>query len=105
MTDVVRIVFETHSLTVDNERGVATGWFGGALSAWQLRYVPPHRTLAASAPRRSGHGVRGPRGAPQPFAPSVEQMADFRRSQRNAWAGVEDIDRSDASMARIGVST
>lgn len=33
MTDVVRIVFETHSLTVDNERGVATGWFGGALSA------------------------------------------------------------------------
>lgn len=33
MTDVVRIVFETHSLTVDNERGVATGWLGGALSA------------------------------------------------------------------------
>ena len=33
MTDVVRIVFETHSLTVDNERGIATGWFGGALSA------------------------------------------------------------------------
>jgi alpha-ribazole phosphatase/probable phosphoglycerate mutase len=33
VTDVVRIVFETHSLTVDNERGVATGWLGGALSA------------------------------------------------------------------------
>ena len=33
MTDVVRIVFETHSLTVDNERGIATGWLGGALSA------------------------------------------------------------------------
>ena len=33
MTDVVRIVFETHSLTVDNERGLATGWLGGALSA------------------------------------------------------------------------
>jgi broad specificity phosphatase PhoE len=32
VTDVVRIVFETHSLTVDNERGVATGWLGGALS-------------------------------------------------------------------------
>ena len=32
MTDAVRIVFETHSLTVDNERGVATGWLGGALS-------------------------------------------------------------------------
>jgi broad specificity phosphatase PhoE len=33
VTDVVRIVFETHSLTVDNERGIATGWLGGALSA------------------------------------------------------------------------
>ena len=33
MTEAVRIVFETHSLTVDNERGIATGWLGGALSA------------------------------------------------------------------------
>ena len=33
MTDVVRLVFETHSLTVDNELGIATGWLGGALSA------------------------------------------------------------------------
>lgn len=32
MTDGVELVFETHSLTVDNERGVATGWLGGALS-------------------------------------------------------------------------
>ena len=32
MTHVVRLVFETHSLTVDNERGIATGWLGGALS-------------------------------------------------------------------------
>jgi broad specificity phosphatase PhoE len=29
----VRIVFETHSLTTDNERGVATGWLDGTLSA------------------------------------------------------------------------
>jgi len=33
VTDVVRLVFETHSLTVDNELGIATGWLGGALSA------------------------------------------------------------------------
>ena len=32
MTDDVEIVFETHSLTTDNERGIATGWLGGALS-------------------------------------------------------------------------
>ena len=29
----VSIVFETHSLTEDNERGIATGWLPGKLSA------------------------------------------------------------------------
>ena len=33
MTRGVELVFETHSLTVDNERGIATGWLGGALSS------------------------------------------------------------------------
>ena len=28
----VEIVFETHSTTTDNERGIATGWFEGELS-------------------------------------------------------------------------
>ncbi len=28
----VDLVFETHSISVDNEHGVATGWFDGALS-------------------------------------------------------------------------
>ena len=28
----VAIVYETHSISVDNERGVATGWLDGALS-------------------------------------------------------------------------
>jgi alpha-ribazole phosphatase/probable phosphoglycerate mutase len=28
----VEVVFETHSISVDNERGVATGWLPGALS-------------------------------------------------------------------------
>ena len=32
MTDGVRIVFETHSPTIDNEQAIATGWLGGALS-------------------------------------------------------------------------
>ena len=27
------VVFETHSTSEDNERGIATGWLGGALSA------------------------------------------------------------------------
>jgi len=29
----LELVFETHSLTTDNERGLATGWLGGTLSA------------------------------------------------------------------------
>jgi alpha-ribazole phosphatase/probable phosphoglycerate mutase len=32
MTPAVELVFETHSLTLDNERGIATGWLGGTLS-------------------------------------------------------------------------
>jgi broad specificity phosphatase PhoE len=28
----VEVVFETHSVSLDNERGIATGWLGGALS-------------------------------------------------------------------------
>jgi 2,3-bisphosphoglycerate-dependent phosphoglycerate mutase len=30
---VIQIVFETHSTSEDNERGIATGWLGGKLSA------------------------------------------------------------------------
>ena len=32
MTSRIELVFETHSLTVDNANGVATGWLGGRLS-------------------------------------------------------------------------
>jgi broad specificity phosphatase PhoE len=45
VTGTVSLVFETHSLTVDNERGIATGWLGGELSA-------RGRTLAAELGRR-----------------------------------------------------
>lgn len=30
---VVQLVYETHSISVDNERGIATGWLPGELSA------------------------------------------------------------------------
>ena len=32
MTTAVELVYETHSLTVDNETGIATGWLEGELS-------------------------------------------------------------------------
>jgi 2,3-bisphosphoglycerate-dependent phosphoglycerate mutase len=41
----VQLVYETHSITVDNERGVATGWLPGQLSA-------RGRELAAELGRR-----------------------------------------------------
>jgi broad specificity phosphatase PhoE len=35
----VEIIFETHSLSEDNERGVATGWLPGRLSARGRRFA------------------------------------------------------------------
>jgi alpha-ribazole phosphatase/probable phosphoglycerate mutase len=35
----VEILFETHSLSVDNERGIATGWRDGQLSADGRRFA------------------------------------------------------------------
>jgi alpha-ribazole phosphatase/probable phosphoglycerate mutase len=44
----INIVFETHSLTVDNDHGRATGWLPGDLSE-------KGRILAAELGRRRGH--------------------------------------------------
>jgi 2,3-bisphosphoglycerate-dependent phosphoglycerate mutase len=44
----VEIVYETHALTEDNERGIATGWLPGRLSA-------RGRDLAAAMGRRRLH--------------------------------------------------
>jgi 2,3-bisphosphoglycerate-dependent phosphoglycerate mutase len=46
----VDIVFETHSLTEDNEAGRATGWLGGRLSA-------DGRRLAVELGTRHGQGL------------------------------------------------
>jgi broad specificity phosphatase PhoE len=35
----VEIVYETHSVTTDNEAGIATGWLPGSLSAVGRRYA------------------------------------------------------------------
>ena len=44
----IEIVFETHALTEDNERGIATGWLPGRLSA-------RGRDNAAAMGQRRGH--------------------------------------------------
>jgi broad specificity phosphatase PhoE len=48
---LIEIVFETHSLSTDNERGVATGWLDGSLSE---RGRAQARELSA---RRRGDGI------------------------------------------------
>ena len=48
MTVGIELVFETHSLSEDNERGIATGWLNGRLS-------PRGRLLAAELGERRRH--------------------------------------------------
>lgn len=55
----VAIVFETHSLTTDNEAGVATGWLDGQLSE-------RGRALAGELGRRRRHD-----GIATVFAPDL----------------------------------
>ncbi|MEU4198235.1 histidine phosphatase family protein, partial [Kribbella sp. NPDC026611] len=43
---MAKLIYETHSITVDNERGIATGWLPGELSA------EGRRLAAELGPRR-----------------------------------------------------
>jgi broad specificity phosphatase PhoE len=36
---MIELVFETHQISTDNERGIATGWLDGALSARGRRFA------------------------------------------------------------------
>jgi signal transduction histidine kinase len=75
-------------------------------SPWRPSSCPVPRWPVTFPPGTSAtRGVRGPRGNPQYFKPTVEQRREFRRGQREANAIIEQINRSDASIARIGLST
>jgi len=56
----IEIVFETHCLSEDNERGIATGWLPGRLSACIPPPAPanPPRTVPARSPVRDDHQPR-----------------------------------------------
>jgi broad specificity phosphatase PhoE len=47
----IEIIFETHSLTTDNENGIATGWLPGKLSAQGRQFA------AELGARRRGTGI------------------------------------------------
>jgi alpha-ribazole phosphatase/probable phosphoglycerate mutase len=79
------LVFETHSLTVDNERGIATGWLGGTLS---LR----GRELAADSARAGG------RTASRPSMPLISRAPSRRWRSRSR---LGDSDRARLAPAEI----
>ena len=62
----VEVVFETHSLSVDNERGIATGWLRGRLSR------EGRRLAGELGDRRRGDGI------------SVVFTSDLRRAVETA---------------------
>jgi alpha-ribazole phosphatase/probable phosphoglycerate mutase len=70
----VELIFETHSLTEDNERGIATGWLPGALSARGRQFA---RELGA-------------RHRAQP--PAVAFTSDLRRAIDTAELAFGDTD-------------
>lgn len=63
---VVEIVYETHSITTDNERGIATGWLPGKLSA------EGRRLAAEMGERRRRDGI------------DVVYVSDLRRAVETA---------------------
>jgi hypothetical protein len=50
----IELVFESHSTTVDNEQGRATGWLPSELSPWSAVSRRPAGALGRSASPRRG---------------------------------------------------
>lgn len=79
----VEIVYETHSITVDNEQGVATGWLPGELS-------PTGRRLAAElGERRRNDGI------------VMVYTSDLRRAVETAEIAFERIGIAIVQDARL----
>ena len=70
----IEIVFETHSLSEDNERGIATGWLPGRLSA------SGRENAAQMGRRRRGDGI------------SAVFTSDLRRAAQTAQIAFGDTD-------------
>ncbi|MDA8322318.1 MAG: histidine phosphatase family protein [Actinomycetota bacterium] len=78
----IGVVFETHSTTLDNERGRVTGWLGGQLSArgqQQARRLGQRRSTDAIAAVFTSDLARAAQTAAIAFAGSpVPVLHDFR---------------------------
>jgi 2,3-bisphosphoglycerate-dependent phosphoglycerate mutase len=70
----IQVVFETHAHSVDNERGVATGWLPGELSE------RGQAAAAALGRRRRGNGL------------AAVFSSDLRRAMQTAAIAFADVD-------------
>jgi len=68
---VVRLVFETHAITTDNEAAIATGWLPGELSE------AGRRTARELGDRRRDDGI------------AVTYVSDLARALETAWLALE----------------
>jgi len=86
---MIRLVYETHSTTLDNEAGIATGWLPGELSA------DGRRQAELLGERRRDDGI------------DAVFSSDLRRAVQTvevAFAGTDVPRRQDVRMAdRLGV--
>ena len=79
-------VFETHSTTVDNEEGRATGWLPGRLSArgrTQAQALGRRRTSSGSW--SSGTSPPGGHGPLQIGGVGLEELADQDFAWQEGW--------------------
>ena len=76
----VRIVYETHSTTEDNENGIATGWLPGRLSACLRRNRRGIQLGPGQGSRDRGHRLR--RHRPPGIAGLAPQGVRLRPSER-----------------------
>ncbi|WP_405898072.1 histidine phosphatase family protein [Streptomyces sp. NBC_00727] len=105
----VRIVYESHATTTDNEAGIATGWLPGRLSA------TGRRQAAELGDRRRGTGLdavctsdlaRAVETARIAFAGAEARgrLADQGRSGLGVWCGASQGAGAASSRSDLGVS-
>jgi broad specificity phosphatase PhoE len=102
----VGIVFETHSLTTDNEAGVATGWLDGQLSergralAGELGRRRRHAGIAAVFASDLGRAVQTVELAFSGSGIPVHLDARLRECDYGAWNGMP-VSRLERERARV----
>jgi broad specificity phosphatase PhoE len=101
----VEIVFETHSISVDNERGIATGWLDGELSergreaALRLGERRRHDGIAAVFASDLGRAVETAEIALRDAGIPIRYDSRLRECNYGDWNGMPSV-RLEAERSR-----